>query len=106
VDSFVGADRRLAVALDSPSPPYDLVVVVDCGPTLGGLFIAAMFAADAVLLVSEPAANALEGLPRTIALAASVAAQRSPDVRPVPFGVLPTSVARETRQSELLERRL
>jgi len=105
VDSFVGADRRLAVALDSPSPPYDLVVV-DCGPTLGGLFVAAMFAADAVLLVSEPAANPLEGLPRTIALAASVQAQRSPDVRPVLFGVLPTSVARETRQNELLERRL
>jgi len=37
VDGFVGADRRLAVALDSASPPYDLVVV-DCGPTLGGLF--------------------------------------------------------------------
>jgi len=99
VDSFVGADQRLAVALDSPSPPYDLVVV-------DGLFVAAMFAADAVLLVSEPAANALEGLPRTIALAPSVQAQRSPDVRPVLFGVLPTSVARETRQSELLERRL
>lgn len=101
VDSFVGADRRLAVALDSPTLPYDLVVV-DCGPTLGGLFVAAMFAADAVLLVSEPAANALEGVPRTIALASSVRAQRSPDVRPEVFGVLPTNVARETRQTELL----
>ena len=64
VDSFGGADRRLAVAPDSASPPYDLVVV-DCGPTLYGLFVAATFAAVAVLLVNEPAANALEGLPRT-----------------------------------------
>jgi len=105
VDSFGGVDRRLAVALDSPSPPYDLVVV-NCGPTLGGLFVAAMFAADAVLLVSEPAANALEGLPRTIALAPPLRRSAPPTSDRCCSGCCrPASLAR-LGQSELLERRL
>jgi chromosome partitioning protein len=100
LDQFPGADRRLALGLHDPAAPFD-VVVLDCGPSLGGLFLAAMYAADAVLLVSEPADNSLEGLPRTVQVLDTVRAQRDAGL-PTLFGVLPTNVAKETRPTELL----
>lgn len=100
-ESFPGAERRLALGLQGPAVDYDLVVV-DCGPTLGPLFLAALEAADGVLLVSEPADNALEGLPRTVEALVSVRARRKGEV-PALLGVLPTNVpAREARSTELL----
>jgi chromosome partitioning protein len=101
LDQFTGADVRLALGLDDPGAPFD-VVVIDCGPSLGGLFLAAMYAADGVLLVTEPADNALEGLPRTVEVLNTVVAQRKTGL-PRLFGVLPTNVAKETRPTELLE---
>lgn len=100
LDTFAGADRRLAIGLDDPAAPFDLVVV-DCGPSLGSLFVAAMHAADAVLLVTEPADNGLEGLPPTLDVLATVRAQRD-GAAPQLLGVLPTNVAKETRPTELL----
>lgn len=100
-ESFPGADRRLALGLQSPTVDYDLVVV-DCGPTLGPLFLAALEAADGVLLVSEPADNALEGLPRTVEALASVRSRRNGEA-PALLGVLATNVpTREARSTKLL----
>jgi chromosome partitioning protein len=99
--TFRGAERRLALGLQGPAVDYDLVVV-DCGPTLGPLFLAALEAADGVLLVSEPADNALEGLPRTVEAMASVRTRRKGEA-PALLGVLATNVpAREARSTELL----
>lgn len=104
-ESFRGAERRLALGLTGPAaagPGVYELAVLDCGPTLGGLFLAALHAADAVLLVSEPADNALEGLPRTLIVLEAVRAQRADGERPRLLGVLPTNVAREARPTELL----
>ena len=100
LDQFGGADQRLALGLSDDTTPFDLAVI-DCGPTLGGLFVAALHAADAVLLVTEPADNALEGLPRTVEVLEAVRAQRGSGA-PLLLGVLPTNVARQTRPTQLL----
>ena len=100
-ETFPGAERRLALALDGMGEQVDLVVI-DCGPSLGGLFLAALHAADAVLVATEVADNALEGIPRTLGVLREVRAARGAGA-PWLLGVLPTSVAREARQGELLE---
>jgi len=99
-ETFRGAERRLALALADPAADVDLVVL-DCGPSLAGMFVAAMHAADTVLLVTEPADNALEGMPRTLEVLQDVRAARGGPA-PEVLGVLPTSVAREARHTELL----
>lgn len=98
-ETFRGAERRLAIALDGVMAD---LVVIDCGPSLGGLFLAAMHAADAVLVVTEPADNALEGVPRTLDVLAQVRASRE-QAEPLLLGLLPTNVAREARPTELLD---
>lgn len=98
-ETFRGFERRLALALAGVD--MDLAVV-DCGPTLGPLFLAALWAADAVVLATEPADNALEGLPRTLDVLHGVRGQRGGPL-PELLGVLPTNVAREARPTELLE---
>jgi cellulose biosynthesis protein BcsQ len=99
-ESFRGSEHRLALGLADPTAEVDLVVL-DCGPSLGGLFLAAMHAADAVLLVTEPADNAMEGMPRTLEVLAQVRDARG-GCSPALLGVLPTSVAREARHAVLL----
>lgn len=104
-ESFRGAERRLAHALiprpGQPDEVFDLVVI-DCGPSLGPLFLAAMYAADAVVLAAEPADNSLEAVPPTLDLLRSVRADRGGSA-PALLGVLPTNVeTREARPTELL----
>ncbi len=100
-EGWPGADRRLAVALDGVDELADLVVL-DCGPTLGPLFLAALNAADGVLLVSEPADNALEGLPPTVQVLQEVRAQRG-GAAPQLLGIVATNVpGHEARAAELL----
>lgn len=77
-------------------------MVLDCGPTLGPLFLAALNAADGVLLVSEPADNALEGLPPTVQVLQEVRAQRG-GAAPQLLGIVATNVpGHEARAAELL----
>lgn len=99
-ESFAGSEQRLSVALRGSADHYDLVVV-DCPPSLGPLFVSALYAADGVLLVAEPADNALEGLPRAVDTVNRVRAQRGD--RPALAGVVATNVpSRESRAAELL----
>jgi chromosome partitioning protein len=106
VESFGGNEQRLDIALAGAEQHYDLVVL-DCPPSLGPLFVNALYAADGVLLVTEAADNALEGLPGAVETIYSVQGRR-PQVerrRPVPelLGVVVSSMpAREMRAGELL----
>lgn len=103
-ETFAGAERRLAESLAAANGETrpDLVLL-DCPPTLGPLFMAALHAADGVLLVSEPADNAVEGLPRTMSALESVRAERkapSPEL----LGIVATNVpSREQRATQLLD---
>jgi len=57
----IGAQDRLRVALDGLADRYD-DVIIDCPPSLGLLTVNALFAADRVLIVAEPAAWSLDGV--------------------------------------------
>lgn len=105
-ESFRGSEQRLAAALtppaDDPAAAAVDLAVIDCGPSLGPLFLTAMWAADAVVLAAEPADYALEAVPPTLELLESVRASRGGS-GPALLGVLPTNVeAREARPTELL----
>jgi chromosome partitioning protein len=103
-EEFTGAELRLAHALQPPAtgPEVADLAVIDCGPSLGAMFLSAMHAADAVILTTEAADNSIEGLPRTLNVLQSARATRG-GVLPHVVGVLPTNLARETHQRELLE---
>jgi chromosome partitioning protein len=100
-EKFGGSERRLAIALSGAEESYDLVVL-DCPPSLGPLWINALHAADGVLMVTEPADNSLEGLPRAADTLFRVQAQRG-NGQPELVGVVATNApTRETRAQELL----
>jgi chromosome partitioning protein len=100
-EKFHGSERRLAIALTGADEHYDLVVL-DCPPSLGPLFINALHASDGVLMVTEPADNSLEGLPRAADTLYRVQSQRG-NGQPALVGVVATNApTRETRAQELL----
>lgn len=57
----IGAQDRLAVALEGVTDRYD-EVLIDCAPSLGLLTVNALFAADRVVVVAEPAAWSSDGV--------------------------------------------
>jgi chromosome partitioning protein len=57
----IGAQDRLEIALSGVAERYD-DVIIDCPPSLGLLTVNALFAADRVLIVAEPAAWSLDGV--------------------------------------------
>lgn len=57
----IGAQDRLAVALDGVAERYD-EVLIDCPPSLGLLTVNALFASDRVVVVAEPAAWSSDGV--------------------------------------------
>jgi chromosome partitioning protein len=57
----IGAQDRLAMAAEGLAERYD-DVLVDCPPSLGLLTVNALFAADRVLIVAEPAAWSADGV--------------------------------------------
>ncbi len=61
VSDVIGAQDRLADALDGLAPRYD-EVLIDCPPSLGLLSVNALFAADRVVVVTEPAAWSSDGV--------------------------------------------
>lgn len=70
----LGAQDRLAIAMrQDPSFNPDVapsfqnqVVLIDCPPSLGLLTVNALFAADLVLVVTEPSAWAVDGVSRML----------------------------------------
>jgi chromosome partitioning protein len=102
-ETFEGAERRLAVALSGAQEHFDLVVL-DCPPSLGPLFLNAMYAADGVLLVTEPADASIDSLPRAARTVLRVRAARADQGKPELLGIVATNApAQEGRALELLE---
>ncbi|MEC9000301.1 MAG: AAA family ATPase [Actinomycetota bacterium] len=87
----LGAQDRLAIALRGgamgAAPPLDeLLVLIDCPPSLGLLTVNALFAADAVLVVTEPGAWAVDGVGRILQTIDRIRVRR-PDGRPEMLGI-------------------
>jgi chromosome partitioning protein len=77
----IGAQDRLSVALSGVSEDYD-EVIIDCPPSLGLLTVNALFAADQVLVVAEPAAWSSDGVDQILRNIARISERRggSPQV--------------------------
>jgi chromosome partitioning protein len=61
VSDVIGAQDRLAVALEGVTADFD-EVLIDCPPSLGLLTVNALFCAEAVVVVTEPAAWSSDGV--------------------------------------------
>jgi chromosome partitioning protein len=75
----IGAQDRLRHALDGVTSGYDLVLV-DCPPSLGLLTVNGLVAADRVLVVTEPAAWASDGVEQMLRTVDRVRELRRPDL--------------------------
>lgn len=71
----IGAQDRLEVALRGVAAGYD-EVIIDCPPSLGLLTVNALFAADRVLIVAEPAAWSLDGVEQILRNVGRIAERR------------------------------
>ena len=87
----IGAQDRLAVAMEGIASPYD-DVIIDCPPSLGLLTVNALFAADRVLIVAEPAAWSLDGVEQILRNVRRIAERRSD--RPAVAGIVVNRLAR------------
>lgn len=74
----IGAQDRLAVALDGVDHP---LVLIDCPPSLGLLTVNGLFAADAAVVVTEPAAWASDGVEQIVRTIERISARRSKPLR-------------------------
>ncbi len=75
----IGAQDRLRHALEGVTSGYDLVLV-DCPPSLGLLTVNGLVAADRVLVVTEPAAWASDGVEQMLRTVGRVRELRRPDL--------------------------
>lgn len=76
----IGAQDRLRHALEGVTAHYDLVLV-DCPPSLGLLTVNGLVGADRVLVVTEPAAWASDGVEQMLRTVARVRDLRRPDLQ-------------------------
>ena len=79
----LGAQDRLAMAMRDCRQP---LVLIDCPPSLGLLTINALFAADLVLVVTEPGAWAVDGVTRMLQTVERIR-DRRPGRRPEVAGI-------------------
>ncbi len=75
----IGAQDRLRHALEGVAGDYDLVLI-DCPPSLGLLTVNGLVAADRVLVVTEPAAWASDGVEQMLRTVERVRTLRRPDL--------------------------
>jgi chromosome partitioning protein len=87
----IGAQDRLAVALEGVAERYD-DVFIDCAPSLGLLTVNALFAADRVLIVAEPAAWSLDGVEQILRNLARISERRGG--RPALAGIVVNRLGR------------
>lgn len=87
----IGAQDRLAVAAAGVVDDYD-EVVIDCPPSLGLLTVNALFAADRVLIVAEPAAWSSDGVEQILRNIARIAERRGG--RPAVAGIVVNRLGR------------
>jgi len=89
----LGAQNRLQIALSEGSGASWPLVLIDCPPSLGLLTINALFAADRVLLVTEPGAWAVDGVGRMMQTIERIQARR-PNAEPEITGIAINRLAR------------
>ncbi len=87
----IGAQDRLDVVLQGLAGRYD-DVLIDCPPSLGLLTVNALFAADRVLIVAEPAAWSLDGVEQILRNVRRIAERRGD--RPAVAGIVVNRLAR------------
>ncbi len=87
----IGAQDRLAVAAEGVLDEYD-EVIIDCPPSLGLLTVNALFAADRVLIVAEPAAWSSDGVEQILRNISRIAERRSG--RPAVAGIVVNRLGR------------
>lgn len=87
----IGAQDRLQVALDGVADRYD-EVIVDCPPSLGLLTVNGLFAADRVVVVTEPAAWSLDGVGQILRNVRRISERR--DGRPGIAGIVVNRLGR------------
>jgi chromosome partitioning protein len=75
----IGAQDRLRHAMEGVTSGYDLVLI-DCPPSLGLLTVNGLVGADRVLVVTEPAAWASDGVEQMLRTVARVRELRRPDL--------------------------
>ena len=75
----IGAQDRLRTAMEGVADD-DVLVLVDCPPSLGLLTVNGLVAADSVLIVTEPAAWAADGVDRMRRTVTRVRDLRHPDL--------------------------
>ncbi len=73
----LGAQGRLAMALGNGAGSDYPLVLIDCPPSLGLLTVNALFAADLVLVVTEPGAWAVDGVARMLQTVERIRLRRS-----------------------------
>ena len=82
----LGAQDRLAMALRALTGSEGPLVLIDCPPSLGLLTVNALFAADVVLVVTEPGAWAVDGVARMFQTVERIRLRRT-DGRPEVVGI-------------------
>ncbi len=82
----LGAQGRLAAALADGVGSDHQLVLIDCPPSLGLLTVNALFAADLVLVVTEPGVWAVDGVARMLQTIERIRLRRSDD-RPGLVGI-------------------
>lgn len=87
----IGAQDRLRVALVGVAERYD-DVIIDCPPSLGLLTVNALFAADRVLIVAEPAAWSIDGVEQILRNVRRIADRQAG--RPALAGIVVNRLAR------------
>jgi chromosome partitioning protein len=87
----IGAQDRLAVAAEGLVDDYD-EVIIDCPPSLGLLTVNALFAADRVLIVAEPAAWSSDGVEQILRNIGRIAERRGG--RPAVAGIVVNRLGR------------
>ena len=89
----LGAQGRLALALGNGAGSDHPLVLIDCPPSLGLLTVNALFAADLVLVVTEPGAWAVDGVARMFQTIERIRLRRS-DGKPGVAGIVVNRLGR------------
>ena len=90
-NDVIGAQDRLAMSLEGVVDAYD-DVLIDCPPSLGLLTVNALFAADRVAIVAEPAAWSLDGVEQILRNVRRISERRGG--RPQVAGIIVSRLAR------------
>ncbi|MFZ4669884.1 MAG: ParA family protein [Microthrixaceae bacterium] len=90
-NDVIGAQDRLAMSLEGVVGDYD-DVLIDCPPSLGLLTVNALFAADRVAIVAEPAAWSLDGVEQILRNVRRISERRGG--RPQVAGIIVSRLAR------------